>query len=99
MIAFLRSLWRFARPYKSRLVLGLACGVCYAMANAMLVLVIKLVVDLVFPGAAQSANSPQVQRTTDFLRPLLETFSHSMSVIQSPTSKTGIALVICTIPT
>jgi subfamily B ATP-binding cassette protein MsbA len=98
MIAFLRSLWRFARPYKSRLVLGLVCGIFYAMANAMLVLVIKLVVDLVFPGATQNATAQHIQRTPGFLRPLVEHVSHWMSAIQSPSSKTGIALVICTIP-
>ena len=33
MAAFLRSIWPFARPYRVRLILGLACGILCALAN------------------------------------------------------------------
>jgi len=50
MFAFLRRIWPFVRPYRSRLVLGLVCGVLSAVASATLVGLIKIVVKLVFPG-------------------------------------------------
>ena len=76
MIAFLRKLWLFARPYKSRLALGLACGVFYAITNAVLVLVIKVVVNVVFPGAEVSSPAPHVLNVPAFLRPLWDDVSH-----------------------
>src|SRR5882672_8361131 len=48
MIVFLRKLWALARPYKARLMLGLLFSVLFALTNALLMVVIKLVTDLVF---------------------------------------------------
>ncbi len=98
MIAFLRKLWCFARPYKSRLVLGLCCGVLYALTNALLVLAIKLVVNVVFPGAAPSPVAQRIQKAPSILQPLAANFAHWLSALQSPSSKLGIALAIATVP-
>ena len=52
MLSFFRRIWGFSRPYKTRLVLGLVCGILFALANGALILVIQQVVNLVFPSAA-----------------------------------------------
>ena len=48
MIVFLRKLWVLARPYKARLILGLFFSFSFALTNALLMVIIKLVTDLVF---------------------------------------------------
>ena len=45
MLAFFRRVWSFARPYSTRLVLGQVCGILFALANGLLFLIIKLVID------------------------------------------------------
>ena len=42
MKTFFRRLWTFVRPYRARLFLGLLCGVLYALANGLLILVLLL---------------------------------------------------------
>jgi hypothetical protein len=36
MIAFLRRLWAFVRPYRFRFILGLLCGIIYGLTNGAL---------------------------------------------------------------
>ena len=53
MRAFYRRIWAFARPYKTRLILGLVFGILCALMNGALIMAIKLVVDLMFAGSAR----------------------------------------------
>ena len=71
MLAFFRRVWSFARPYSTRLVLGQACGILFALANGLLFLIIKLVIDLIFSGAANTSLAAHVQKAPALLRPLL----------------------------
>ena len=48
MIEFLRKLWPYVRPHQFRLLLGLFCGVLFALANGALVIALKLAVNLIF---------------------------------------------------
>src|SRR5438445_948821 len=98
MLGFLRRLWVFARPYQTRLILGLACGVLFALANAALVIVIKFVFNDVFPGAAQVPVAEQLKKIPGFLRPIAESLMHWLPEIKSPSSKLGIFLVISSVP-
>jgi len=43
----------FVRPYRSRLILGLLCGILYGLTNGAFVVVLRLVIDLIFPTAAR----------------------------------------------
>ena len=65
--AFFRRIWVFARPYKARLILGLAFGILCALTNGALILAIKLVVNLVFEG---SAKIPVAEHLAEAARPL-----------------------------
>lgn len=47
-----RRIYRYAKPYKWRFVVGLAFGVAFALINALLPLIIAQVTNLVFHGAA-----------------------------------------------
>lgn len=98
MITFLQRIWTFARPYSLRLVLGLLCGMLYALANGALVLVIKLVVDLVFVGSANLSFAQQLEKVPTVIRPLAENLVTWLPALNSPSSKLGMVLVIATIP-
>src|SRR5437867_7124994 len=96
MISFLRRLWAFARPYQSRFFLGLGFGMLYALTNGALVVVIRLVVNLVFPGPGteQLSVADHLEKLPGFVRPIVESASQWLPILHSPASKAGQALVI-----
>jgi subfamily B ATP-binding cassette protein MsbA len=51
MIAFLSRLLRLCRPYKRRLILGVLMGLLGGVLEPLLLLCIKVVMEVVFPGA------------------------------------------------
>ena len=95
MLGFLRKIWALVRPYRNRLFLGLVCGTLFALSNALLMVVVKIVPDMVFgkPDVNPIANlinkAPEAWR--DFL-------NHHLPQLQVPHSKPGIVLAICAIP-
>ena len=96
MIIFLRRLWAFVRPYRSRFILGLLCGIGYGLANGALAGVIKTVVDLVFTGStnlhAQLENAPVL------LRPLSSWVASWLPAWTAPTTTGGWVLLVGLIP-
>lgn len=98
MLILFRRLLPFVRPYRVRLLLGLSFGVLFALANGALMLVIKLVVNLLFAAADTVAPAKLVEQAPGFVRPLLERIVHWLPVLESPSSKFGRVLLICSIP-
>jgi ATP-binding cassette, subfamily B, bacterial MsbA len=94
MIQFLRRLWTYVRPYRSRLILGQVCGIISALTNGLLISAIPVVVGLVFPGTSPPPLNDQLAKSGTFLRKLVEWFPE----LQSPSSKVGTLLIISTIP-
>ena len=72
MIAFLRRLWVFVRPYKARLMMGVGCGLFLAIANAVLYVIVKMGVDLIFTGGIHLTPEEQIKKAPAFVRPLFE---------------------------
>ena len=98
MRAFYRRIWAFARPYKARLILGLVFGILCALMNGALPLAIKLVADLAFSGSARNPVAEHLAKLPHFARPLVESLTHWLPELKSPSSKLGMILVISTIP-
>jgi subfamily B ATP-binding cassette protein MsbA len=98
MIAFLRRLWTFVRPYRTRLVMGLICGLFLAFANGMLLLAVRIGPDLIFHGKYELSTQEQIEKAPRFFQPLLEWLaSHLPTSIQA--SSNGILYaVILSIP-
>jgi ATP-binding cassette, subfamily B, bacterial MsbA len=96
--AFYRRIWAFARPYKARLILGLVFGILCALMNSALPLAIKLVADLAFSGSARNPVTEHLAKLPHFARPLVESLTHWLPELKSPSSKLGMILVISTIP-
>src|SRR6266480_566672 len=98
MNLFFHRLWSFARPYRTRLVLGLVCGMLYALTNGALVVMIKVVVDLAFSGTAHVSVAQELEKAPGFLRSLIAWVSERQPELQAPSSKTGLVLLISIIP-
>src|SRR5690349_5630475 len=94
MVEFLRKLLQFARPYRTRMVLGICFGALYALSNALLVLVVRVATDLVF-SSGQDWLATQIAKLPQFLR---EPLRHLVPQNLSPATRTGVALAICAIP-
>ncbi|MCX6923929.1 MAG: ABC transporter transmembrane domain-containing protein, partial [Verrucomicrobia bacterium] len=99
MIAFYRRIWSFARPYKTRLILGLIFGILCALMNGALIIAVKLVVDLMFAGPARISVAQHLERLPSFARPLAESLTQWLPDLKLPSSKLGMVLIIATIPT
>lgn len=98
MIAFLRRLWTFVRPYQARLVMGLICGLLLAGANGLLLLVVKVGPDLIFHGQVSLSMEDQIRKAPQFVQPFLERLAaHLPASIQS-SSNAILVVVILSIP-
>lgn len=51
---FLKWFWPMLWPQRGRLVLGIGCGVAYAISNSLLAAVVKLTCDLLFPAPGKA---------------------------------------------
>src|SRR6266852_4115587 len=98
MIAFLRRIWVFVKPYQSRLMLGLLCGILYAAANGAVVMAVKVVINLVFATPGSVSVFDELQKAPKALRPLLDQLMPMLPELKSPSSKLGMVLVITTVP-
>ncbi|MRR52808.1 MAG: ABC transporter ATP-binding protein, partial [Rhodocyclaceae bacterium] len=97
MFDFLGKLWRFVSPYKGRLILGALCGVCFALSNGVLILAIKTVVNLVFAESAVSV-ADELKKAPGFLQPVVGALAQWIPKLESPSSKTGVVLLVAAIP-
>ena len=98
MIAFLRRLWTFVRPYRGRLFLGLLFGMSYGLANAVLTGVIKVVADLIFRGSVEISLGDKLANLPKFLQPLAQDLSEWLPHLTAPVTRSGLVLVVACIP-
>jgi len=100
MITFLRQLWTFVRPYRARLILGLVCGILYALANGALLGAAKVVTDLIFSGSSNFHDqfAKHLARTPPWLHPLTDRLASVVPELTAPTTQWGWALVAGVIP-
>ena len=80
------------------MLLGAVFGVVCALTNGALIVAIKLVVNLVFPGTGHASLAGELAKAPALLRPVTDTLLRWLPDLQSPTSTSGIVLAICTIP-
>jgi subfamily B ATP-binding cassette protein MsbA len=98
MIVLLRRLWPFFGPHRARFFLGLTFGSLNAAMNGVLILVVKLVTNLVFPGVGHVSVSEQLAKAPQFLHPLVHSLEQWLPELNSPSSKTGKVLLIALLP-
>jgi subfamily B ATP-binding cassette protein MsbA len=97
MVLFLRRLWVFVRPWKSRLILGSLFGALYAVTNGLFLLCVRFVVDVVFPSATTTSLSEKLEKAP-LLKPLLQPLIDRLSHWQH-SDPNGVAyVVVATLP-
>ena len=98
MIAFLRRIWHFVKPYRMRLFTGLLCGILFALTNTALILSIKVAANLVFAAPGTISPVEELRRSTPFAAhlPFLRQFIDSLAPLLS--SKLGAALMLVMLP-
>lgn len=94
MIAFLRRLWSFVRPYQARLAMGLICGVSLAATQGMLYLIVKVGTGLIFHDDAQT--SVDISKVPAIFRPLVQHLIADLP--QAKASKVLVMAVILCVP-
>jgi len=98
MVAFLRSLWTFIRPYRGRFFLGLLCGILFALVNGLLLGAVKVVVQLVFEG--ETNLHQQLENAPRWIHPISQPLAALVPEFHAPAPNDTIRwlLVIGTIP-
>jgi subfamily B ATP-binding cassette protein MsbA len=98
MTDFLRQLWRFVRPYRGRLLLGLLCGVLFGLVNGLLIGTVKIVVQLVFEGRTDLHS--QLEHAPRWIEPLSHRLAAIVPEIHAPPAgdRLGWLLVVSAIP-
>jgi len=97
MTVFLRRLWTFVRPYRKRLLAGLACGCLYAFTSGLMMMMVKMVVDAIFESESFSFDK-QIQQLPDIVRPLARSVISHLPQIHGPSSRSETVLLICALP-
>src|ERR1017187_9468602 len=100
MIAFLRQLWGFVRPYRGRFFLGLLCGILYSLTNGVLLGAAKVVMDLIFTGSTNFHEqlAKNLAKTPHWIHPFTDRLVSAAPELPAPTSQLGWALVAGAIP-
>jgi subfamily B ATP-binding cassette protein MsbA len=98
MATLFRNIWVFVRPYRKRLFMGLLCGLLYALSSGATMLLVRAIVNLVFPGTGHFSVAEQLERVPAMLRPLTDRLAGWLPELRSPISKSGQVLIICTLP-
>src|ERR1043166_1572658 len=98
MIEFLRRVWVFVKPYQARLLLGLLCGILYAVANGALLVAIKVVTNLIFAPRGSVSLFDEAQKASKSLGHFLEWLAPILPGLKSPSSKLGLVLLIAAVP-
>ena len=101
MILFLRRLWIYVQPYKARLVMGLICGILFAITNVALIGVVKVVVNVVFKqdlGSSIEQDAAKAGPFHDVAKHISAFVLQHLPNIPSPKTRAGMALIVSLIP-
>lgn len=96
MTDFLQRLLAFVRPYRWRMGWGILAGVGFGLAGGAMALVLKVVVDLIFPGEGSSVIGRELEQLPGVVRGLVERVWRW--VPQSSPGTVGTLVMVLTIP-
>ena len=98
MAAFLLKLLRWARPYRTRLILGILLGVVAGLNEALLVVAIYFVFAVVFPQTGATEVQAAIQKLATYLPDVARFLSARVEELSlSPTVPT-VLMVVAIIP-
>jgi len=95
MGAFLRNLWPFIAPHRSRLVAGALSGLIYGVGSALLLLSVKLVLEAIFPTEGARDVAQSLGRLPALLR---EPLVSALKALQSRVDDRSLPWIIAALP-
>jgi ABC-type multidrug transport system fused ATPase/permease subunit len=98
MTDFLRKLLKLIAPYRARFIGGILSGVLFAVANAALMLLLKLVVDIIFPQEGAKSASDYIQKLPTFVQHFSSGLIDWLAQFKSSASQSQIVFFILLIP-
>ncbi len=103
MKTFLRRLWVYMRPYRTRFILGSVCGLLYGLTNGAVILAVKIFVDVVFSKDHSTHIHEQLSKWQEYsaqFRPLVEKLKANLPEITAPgdTDLRGWAILFGVLP-
>ena len=96
MISFLRRLWTYVRPYRTRLIMGLFCGILLALANGALYSIVKLVGNSIFGKTADLTLETEKMHLPAFMRDIVKELVAHLPHVDS--SQGTLMAIVCLIP-
>jgi len=87
------------RPYRTRLILGLICGILLALANGALYSIVKLVGNSIFENSETSVKlpiDPEKNHLPFFIRPFVQWLTQHLPRLQS--TRGTLTAIVCFIP-
>ncbi len=98
MTVFIRHLLALVRPYRTRLAVGILCGLLSGLTTLMLVLTIQLVIGVVFPEKSSSLLADRLNNVPEFLRAPLQDWLSHLSTQAISANRLLVVFVILLIP-
>jgi subfamily B ATP-binding cassette protein MsbA len=98
MVILIRRLWIFAKPYKTRLILGLLCGALFALTSGALMVMVRFVAAAVFPGPHEPTLATELDKAPSLLQPLAHFLQRLLLRVSASDSRDAKVFVICTLP-
>jgi subfamily B ATP-binding cassette protein MsbA len=98
MTEFIRQSLALVRPYRTRLVLGILCGILSGLSTGAMVLTIQLVVAAVFPGAQEFSLATQLKSAPEFVRAPVESLVRHLAAGHVSSDRLLVVLAICLVP-
>ncbi len=99
MLTFLFKLLRWARPYRGRLLLGVALGVLAGLNEALLVAAIYFVFAVIFPQTGVREIQAAIERLAQFLPAVAKFLSARIEELSLVPSVPTVLMVVSIIPT
>ncbi len=98
MTDFLRKLLKLIAPYRIRFIGGILSGVLFAVANAGLMLLLKLVVDMIYPTEGVAGAKDYILKLPTFAQNVVSHLNDWLSHFKSSASESQVVFFILLIP-
>jgi len=98
LIPFFRQILALTKPYRTRFILGLVCGIVAGATSPLLMGSVKLVVDTVFAEPGAPSLVEQLQKAPPVLQGLVRHITPFIEKLNVQSSATLTLLIIATVP-
>jgi subfamily B ATP-binding cassette protein MsbA len=98
MLEFIKRLLTLVRPYRTRLILGILCGILTGLSALVLVVATQFLISVMFPSSEDTPLANQLKHAPAFIRPWLEGWLKHFADQPESARRPLIIFSICLIP-